>query len=107
MQARGWGTNYTRKGGSPSRGGISATSYKVARAVMYAVLLNIAAPSDRAVGCSACNGGCHREMVDNWTIHELTIYELMLVVAYMFCVYVVYVLLCIFCRVRVFHGLPP
>ena len=29
MQARWWCTNYTGKGGSPSRGGISATSYKV------------------------------------------------------------------------------
>ena len=29
MQAQGWGTNYTCKGGSPSRGGISATSYKI------------------------------------------------------------------------------
>ena len=63
-------------------------------AVMYAVLLNIGAPSDHAVGCPAWDGGCHREMVDDWTIHELTIYELMMVVVYMFCAYV---LLCIFC----------
>ena len=71
--------------------GISAV---VARVGMYAVLLNIGAPSDRAVGCLAWDGGCHREMVDDWTIYELTIYELMMVVVYMFCAYV---LLCIFC----------
>ena len=38
-------------------------------------------------GCLAWDGGCHREMVDNWTIYELTIYELMMV--YMFCAYAV------------------
>ena len=70
----------------PAVAGISAV---VARAVMYAVLLNLGAPSDRAVGCPAWDGGCHREMVDNWTM-----YEPMLVVVYMFCVYV---LLCLFC----------
>ena len=75
----------------PDVAGISAV---VARAVMYAVLLNIGAPSHRAVGCPAWDGGCHREMVDDRTIYELTIYELILVVVYMFCVYV---LLCIFC----------
>ena len=75
----------------PAVAGISAV---VARAVMYAMLLNIGALSDRAVGCPAWDGGCHREMVDDWTIYELTIYELMLVVVYMFCVYV---LLRIFC----------
>ena len=75
----------------PAVAGISAV---VARAVMYAVLLNIGAPSDRAVRCPVWDGGCHREMVDDWTSYELTIYELMLLVVYMFCVYV---LLCIFC----------
>ena len=59
-----------------------------------AVVANIGAPSDRAVGCPAWDGGCHREMVDDWTIYELTIHELMMVVVYMFCAYV---LLCIFC----------
>ena len=84
----------------PAVAGISAV---VARAVMHAVLLNIGAPSDRAIGCPAWDGGCHREMVDDWTIYGLTIYELMLVVVYMFCVYV---LLCIFCS-QAFPGLPP
>ena len=54
----------------PAVAGISAV---VARAVMYAMLLNIGAPSDRAFGCPACDGGRHREMVDDWTIYELTI----------------------------------
>ena len=80
-----------KKTGAEAVAGISAV---VARAVMYAVLLNIGAPSDRAVGCPAWDGDCHREMVDYWTIYELTIYKLMLVVVYMFCVSV---LLCIFC----------
>ena len=75
----------------PAVAGISAM---VARAAMYAMLLNIGVLSDRAVGCPAWDGGRHREMVDDWTIYELTIYELMLVVVYMFCVYA---LLCIFC----------
>ena len=75
----------------PDVAGISAV---VARAGMYAMLLNIGAPSDRAVGCPAWDGGCHHELVDDWTINELTTYELMMVVVYMFCAYV---LLCIFC----------
>ena len=75
----------------PDVAGMSAV---VARAGMYAVLLNIGAPSDHAVGCPAWYGGCHHVMVDDWTIYELTIYELMMVVVYMFCAYV---LLCIFC----------
>ena len=33
-------------------------------------------------------------MVDDWTIYELTIYKLIMVVVYMFCAYV---LLCMFC----------
>ena len=82
---------------------VAEISAVVARVVMYAVLLNIGAPSDCAVGCPAWDGGRHREMVDDWTIYELTIYELMLVVVYMFCVYV---LLCIFCS-QGFPGLPP
>ena len=51
----------------PDVAGISAV---VARAVMYAVLLNIGALSDCAVGCPAWDSGCHREMVDDWTIYE-------------------------------------
>ena len=46
----------------PDVAGISAV---VARVGMCAVLLNIGAPSDRAVGCPAWDGGCHREMVDD------------------------------------------
>ena len=74
----------------------------VARVGMYAILLNIGAPSDRAVGCPAWDGGCHREMVYDWTIYELTIYELMMVV-----VYICFVLMfcCVFSVVRVFPGL--
>ena len=88
---------------------ISGISAVVAWAGMYAVLLNIGAPSDRAVGCPAWDGGCHRELVDDWTINELTIYELMMVVVYMFCDYV---LLCIFCsqgfsRVASLSGVIP
>ena len=75
-------------------GTLSSSDSDPARVGMYAVLLNIGAPSDRAVGCPAWDGGCHREMVDDWTIYELTIYELMMMVLYMFCAYV---LLCIFC----------
>ena len=72
----------------PDVAGISAV---VARVGMSAMLLYIRAPSDRAVGCPIWDGGCHRE---DWTIYELTIYELMMVVVYIFCAYV---LLCIFC----------
>ena len=50
----------------PDVAGISAV---VARASMYAVLLNIGAPSDRAVGCPAWDGGCHRELVDDWKMN--------------------------------------
>ena len=73
----------------PDVAGISAVVARV-----HAVLLNIGTPSDRAVRWTAWNDGCHREKVDDWTIYELTIYELMMVVVYMFCAYV---LLCIFC----------
>ena len=60
----------------PDVAGISAV---VARVGMYAMLLNIGGPSDRAIGCPAWDGGCHCEMVDDWTIYELTIYEPMMV----------------------------
>ena len=73
---------------------VAGTSAVVARVGMDALLMNIGAPSDRAVECPAWDGGCQRDMVDDWTIYELTIYELMMVVVYMFCAYV---LLCIFC----------
>ena len=69
---------------------VAGTSAMVARVTA----LNITAPSDRAVGCPAWDGDCHREMVDDWIIYELTIYELVMVVVYMYCAYV---LLCIFC----------
>ena len=87
------GRSFAVRGGwsGPDVAGISAM---VARVGMYVMLLNIGAPSDRAVRCPAWDGGCHHEMVDDWTIYELTIYELMMVVVYMFCAYV---LLCIFC----------
>ena len=90
----------TRRGRSLAvRGGwsgpdVAGTSAVVARVGMDVLLINIGAPSDCAVGCPAWDGGCRREMVDDWTIYELTIYELMMVVVYMFCAYV---LLCIFC----------
>ena len=39
-------------------------------------VVNLGAPSDRAVECLAWDGGGHREIVDDRTIYELTIYEL-------------------------------
>ena len=51
----------------------------VARVGMDALLMSNGAPSDRAVGCPAWDGGCQSDMVDDWTIYELTIYELMMV----------------------------
>ena len=50
----------------PDVAGISAVA---ARAGMYVVLLNIGAPSDCAIGCPAWDGGCHREMVEDWIIY--------------------------------------
>ena len=91
------GGKLVRKSGGKSlavRGGwsglhVAGTSAVVASVGMDALLMSNGAPSDRAVGCPAWDGGCQREMVDDWTI-----YELMMVVVYMFCAYV---LLCIFC----------
>ena len=56
-------------------------------------MVDLGAASDRAVECLAWDGGGHREIVDDRTIYELTIYELLMVVVYMFCVDV---LLCSF-----------
>ena len=62
---------------------VAGTSAVVARVGMEALLMNIGAPSDRAVEYPAWDGGCHREMVDDWTIYELTIYyELLMVVVF-------------------------
>ena len=78
---------------------VPGTSAVVARVGMEA--MNIGVPSDRAVECPVWDGGCHREMVDDWTIYELTIYEL--VVVYMHCAYV---LLC-FSRFASLSGVFP
>ena len=55
------------------RGGWSDPDVAGTSAVVAKVTaLNITAPSDRAIGCPAWDVGCHREMVDDWTIYERT-----------------------------------
>ena len=56
-------------------------------------VVDLGAALVRAVECLAWDGGGRREMVDDRTIYELTIYELLMVVVYIFCVDV---LLCSF-----------
>ena len=56
-------------------------------------VVNLGAPLDRAVECLAWDGDGHREIADDRTIYELTTYEMLMVVGYMFCVDV---LLCSF-----------
>ena len=53
--------------------------------------------------CSAWDGGCDREIVNDWTIYELTIYKLIMVVVYMFLL----MFCCVYSVVRVYPGLPP